>query len=246
MTKYEFCFPITPKIGRTWPEKQTADGFEVECTNDELLIRGDSSDAAEDGLKAQAETLTASLLQAMGFEEKQPLAGGLARVKKTSPSQPTGIVLLPCDKMEMQDRVEFVMEASHGADVCVVLDSRAVEAGKVTTLADRARRSPSLQRMLDYIGKFYGDPEKNLAPLYDILQIVETEFAGRKQAAAKLGIPFAALDALGRITNDCTIATSRQPGESSGPLRAITEKALSECTEAAEAIIRAYAARIPA
>jgi hypothetical protein len=124
------------------------------------------------------------------------------------------------------------------------LDSREVEAQKITTLAERARRSLSLQRMLGYMVEFRSDPEKKLAPLYDIIKIVETEFGDRKKAATALGIPFDDLHRAGGILHDPAILTSRHRGESTDPQRAATDEELAHCIGVAETIIRTYAEKL--
>jgi hypothetical protein len=112
MASYEFCFPISPRTGRSWPKKLPSGGFEVEVANDELLLRTETTAVSVDKLKHQTETVAASLIQAMSFEEKQPLTGVLARIVKTSPGEPTATSVFLSDKMNMWDHVESV-KASH-------------------------------------------------------------------------------------------------------------------------------------
>ncbi len=92
---------------------------------------------------------------------------------------------------------------------------------------------------------FRADREKGLAPLYDILEIVETEFDNRKKASDALGLQFDDLRRLAKIANDPTIRTARHPGQSPGTTRDIVPEELAHCERTAEAIIRAYAKRIP-
>lgn len=244
MANYTFSFPITPKIGRTWPNKKTCDGFEIEVRDDELLLCIDSADGSDDRLKANAQELAACLIAAMSFQEKQPLSGVLGRVVKTFPDGRTGTALLPSDKMEMGDRVDFVVEASHSADAYVVLDSRAVEADVITTFALRARRSVSLKHMLDWMEEFHRDPDRKLAPLFDIVELVEKELGGLDKTRDRLGISRQGLEKAMQVANDDSIRTARHPGVRPTSLREITPEELNHCIKTAEAIIRSYAENV--
>lgn len=246
MTKYEFCWTVSPPPHHRLEAKKNVDAFEVELAGGQVIVRSDYTDTPEEELKERAETIAVALAHATGYRLGQQLTPVFSRVMRTpSTAGPTDIGLFLVDQMpEMRDHVRCTVEKHHKVDAVIVIDSDDVEAGEIFTLAEKARRDPALQQMLDFIGKFRTDSEKKLAPLYDILQTVERQFCGRDNAASALGLQAADLNELGRIANDPTIRTSRHSGKSTGAQRAITNKELADCMQVAEAIIRAYAAQV--
>jgi hypothetical protein len=66
--------------------------------------------------------------------------------------------------------------------------------------------------MLDMQAAFYVDPEKKIAPLFDIVELIEAEYRGESGAANALGISRNALEEVKRIANDPAIRTARHPG----------------------------------
>lgn len=131
-----------------------------------------------------------------------------------------------------------------GQDGEVIFDSAADEFTAAKSLADRAAHNVRLQRMLDDMQRFYGDPEKKLAPLYDVLQAVETQFHGRDNVAPALKISAKDVQDLGRICNNRDIFNARHPGKGTSPKRPATAQELELCERVAETIIDRFAGTV--
>lgn len=115
---------------------------------------------------------------------------------------------------------------------------------RIGDLARRAARDPNLLDMIDHQSRYDADPDGRLHPLYDVLQVVERLYGGRKQAALALNISEADLSDLGRVTNDPKVLSGRHPGKSQGPHRTASEGEVATCERVARAIIQNYAAQI--
>ena len=244
MTNYEFCWSFAPAGQCRWERKTTIDGLETEFVGDQIIIRADSTRGSEDELHGCAEAIAMSLAGAMSFRKAQKFALVFNHVKRTSTASGIeDIALHLADQLPgMHDDVNWTKVSHVKLDAVLLEDSRDADLDEVIALADKARRSASMQRMLNWQTVFYADPEKKLAPLFDIVELVEAEYGGESGAAQALGISRKALEKVKRVANDGTIRTARHPGKSSGTLRDITAEELAHCVRTAEAIIRSYAA----
>jgi len=239
MTKYEFHWSIAPDVLVGRQTKERIGRFEFEIGTDRIVARTEFTDAPKSDLRAEAAAIVSNLARAIAFQEKRQVTPALGNVTCTSDSGSADIEL--STSVSMVIAVEKVRVAVHGPDGALVFSSEEQEFQQIKMLADRAARSVPLQQMLDHIQVFYGDPTKKLAPLYDILQIAETQFRGRDGIAAALAIPTKDLERLGRITNDVGILNARHPGSGSGPKRAATTEEIAFCERVAETIIRTFA-----
>lgn len=115
---------------------------------------------------------------------------------------------------------------------------------RVALQATRADRDANLRDMLDHFGRYIADPDGRLHPLYDVLQVAERLYGGRRRAASALNILDADLSDLGRISNDPTVLNGRHPGRAPGPHRVATAPEVAACERVARAIIENYAATV--
>jgi hypothetical protein len=113
-------------------------------------------------------------------------------------------------------------------------------------IADLTRRGmidANLQAMLERWSRYIADPERRLNPLYDVLEIAERLYGGRRNAAVALSVSEADLNDLGRISNDSAVLNGRHPGKSPGPHRIATEFERTTCERVARALIESQAAK---
>jgi len=238
--KYEFCWSaLPPQAGRHW--KLTVEGFEIEMATDRITATIESAMDTEDKLRGRAENIVDNLARATRFQENIDLVVTFKHVTRISSS---GSEIALAVGAAMTTAVGKVSVTVLDANGTVAFSSLEAERMAITRLSERARHSVPLQRMLDHIEAYRGDPEKNLGPLYNILQVAETEFGGRDSAAASLGLPATELDELGRIANDRSILNARLPGRGTGPKRPATDLELAQCERVAKTLICSFANRI--
>ena len=244
MAKYEFCWVVSPTRLRPWQRTLEIDGLEVEVFGDRIVVRADSDDVAADGLRIQAGHIVAALVRAMSFHESLPLTYEFSSTKTTLADGPSHTAIDVRDSFEMRDNVTHQMYTYIKCGAVIVKQSDEVSLQKILLDFDRLRASRQYSDMLEFISAFRADPERKLAPLYNILEVAEGEFGGRRPAARMLNLSEANLSYLAKTANDRTIRTARHPGRSIGVIRDITMAELTRCERTAEEIIRAYAKRI--
>ena len=98
--------------------------------------------------------------------------------------------------------------------------------------------------MLEHWSRYAADPHGRLHPLYDVLQVVERLYGGRRESAAALKLKEADLKELGRITNDPTVLNGRHPGRAQGPHRVASDDEVKTCERVARALIEQQASKI--
>jgi len=92
--------------------------------------------------------------------------------------------------------------------------------------------------MLQHWSEYAADSDRRLHPLYDVLQVAERLYRGRKNAALALKMSEADLDDLGRISNHPAVLNGRHPGRTLGPHRVATESEANTCERLREPLSR--------
>lgn len=174
MTKYEFCWTIEPARQRRFQRRRRTDVFDVEISGDNIFVRTDFIVTSEDELRAQAEDMAKNLVRAMADRERQRLSLGFNHIKRTTETFGQSDISLRFEERlpEMRDEVSWTKVGYVKLDAVLVERSEDGDLDEVFRLSERARQSPSLQKMLDWKAAFYADSEKKLAPLYDVLELV--------------------------------------------------------------------------
>lgn len=246
MTKYEFCWKVEPARQRQWHRRYSADEFSVEISGDHILVQADSGATQEDELKGRAENIAKNLVRAMAVREKRGLVLEFAHIKRTVQTPERSDIGLRLEEQlpEIRDEVSWTKIRYIKLDAVLIEHSQDTGLDELIRLSERARRSPSLQKMLDMQAAFYVDPEKKTAPLFDIVELIEAEFRGESGAAKALGISRNGLEEVKRIANDPAISTARHPGQATAALRDITSDELRHCVRTTEAIVSEYAKQI--
>ncbi len=96
--------------------------------------------------------------------------------------------------------------------------------------------------MLDFRLAYFGDPQKHLDHLFNILELAVTAFKQMSKLAKKLGIDIDDLRRMNNISNDEEIVTGRHPGGTLGSHRDPRPDEVELCERVADAIISKYSA----
>ena len=165
----------------------------------------------EDELKGRAENIAKNFVRAMAHKEKRWLVPEFAHTKRTVQTPERSDIGLRLEEQlpGMRDEVSWTKISYVKLDAVLIEHSQNLGLDELIRLSERARRSPSLQKMLDMQTAFYVDPEKKIAPLFDIVELIEAEYRGESGAAKALGISRKALEKVKRIANDPAIRTAR-------------------------------------
>lgn len=115
---------------------------------------------------------------------------------------------------------------------------------RVLDRTGRAATDANLRDMLGHWSRYVADSEGRLHHLYDVLEVVERLYGGRRRAASGLNMNYADLGELGRISNDPTVRNGRHPGGTPGPHRIATEVEAEACERVVKAIIEKYESQV--
>jgi len=240
MNKYTFIWTISPSPAVEYAD--TIPPFDVVIGKNTitLTIRANSADAQ---LIDQANEVAHDVARSLSYEHSSRFDVAYGGYEEEAPtgSKSAYVIARISGMSVMLGSAEFEMRDSDGN----VIDSSAIQRRKrLTTLTRRAILDPNLRDMLDHRSRYASDPDGRLHPLYDVLQVVERLYRGRKYAAKALNMTFDELDALARISNNPYVLNGRHPGESPGPHRTASEAEVNTCERVARAIIDNYAAKI--
>ena len=240
MNKYTFFWTISPSA--TVEYADTIPPFDVVIGRDTITLttRAKSADAQ---LIDQANEVAHDVARSLSYEHSSRFDvayGGYEEEAPTGSKSAHVVARIPAISV-MLASAEFEVRDSDGN----VINSSAIQRRKrLTTLTRRVILDPNLRDMLDHRSRYASDPDGRLHPLYDVLQVVERLYRGRKNAAKALNMTFDELDALARISNNPYVLNGRHPGESPGPHRTASEAEVNTCERVARAIIDNYAAKI--
>jgi hypothetical protein len=234
---YEFCWSLRPRLSTQWKGARQVEGFTVELNQETIKLRIET-DHPESEVRERASIFAESLVSALGYAHSQSI-----EVRLSSMSRKTGDQLF-LQHFENVDVVAMISGAASwkmtSADGTLVISSEDIEFDQAVIRADRIRKSESLQRMLSYVARFRADERHSLAPLYDVIKLLETEFKGRKNLTAALGVSDKAISRATGIMNRSDILVSRHPGETLGPQREIASEELAHCLDVVTRLISAY------
>jgi hypothetical protein len=108
-------------------------------------------------------------------------------------------------------------------------------------LSDVVQADQKFKRMSDYLVDYYDDPNRSLAPLFDIIELAARIFGHKHKAANALNIGVQKMKEANDIINDSSIRSGRHRGKELGPQRDPTAAEIRKCEEVAEEIITHYA-----
>jgi hypothetical protein len=249
MNKYTFNWNITPATEGDYALKFPP--FEVVARGNTLALTTAADAADEQRVREQADEVAHNLARSLSCEH-----GERFEVKSAGYH-----VLYPTGQQSVSISVQLtvkpaVLSGSVDFDVCDatgnVIDSSALRREKerqaahqrITDLTRRSAADTDLRDMLDHWSRYAADTDGRLHPLYDVLQVVERLYGGRRKAASALSLSDADLSDLGRIGNDPTMLNGRHPGKAPGPHRIASEAEVATCERVAKAIIENYASKV--
>ncbi len=233
MNKYTFTFKVKPGIDVEY--KISVAPFDAVIREETLVLTATADEADEDRRRKQADQAAHDLIRSLSYE----LADGFAVefqgrhvLRDTGQQSVTFTVkvdILPAD-LESRRAVER--------------RERQAAQSRIADLAKRATTDANLRDMLEHWSRYAADPDGRLHPLYDVLQVAERLYGGRKKAAAALNVSEADLRDLGRISNGPTVLNGRHPGRAQGPHRIASEAEVNDCERVARVLIENQAAKV--
>jgi hypothetical protein len=246
MSKYTFNFSIKP--GAAVDYAVTVSPFHAVLREATLALTTNADDSDEEKLREQADQVAHDLARSLSYERTERfLVAYLGRhvIMPTGQQRVSAsfqITVNPAPSVDFQ-----VRDAAGSITDSTTLQRERERLAAQQRLVDRAIRAaadPNFRDMLEHWARYGADPDGHLHPLYDVLQVAERLFGGRKQAASALHMSEADLDRLGRISNNPTILTGRHPGKSQGPHRIAADSEVNICERVARTVIEGYAAKI--
>jgi hypothetical protein len=251
MNKYTFHWTLAPPAPVEYSISVAP--FEVVARGNTLTLTTTADASAEQSLREQANEVAHNLARGLSFEHGErfevastgydvltPGGGQRASISCTIIAK-GAVVLATCGAAA----VEIRDAAGNVIDSPAIRQGRELEVAlqRLTEITKRAALDANLRDMLDHWTRYDAD-DGRLHPLYDVLQVAERVYGGRKKASSALNLSDTDLSDLGRISNDPTVLNGRHPGESPGPHRIATKAEVNTCERVARAIIGNYAATI--
>lgn len=241
MNKYTFNFSITSRVPVECAV--TVPPFDAVLRETTLALKVDADAADELRLHEQADQVAHDLARTMCYVlgERFELDSQGRHVLHDTGQQSVSVrvkgVILPAT-------VSTAASADFDARLASERRERQDAQRLIEDLTRRSAIDANLQDMLRHWSRYAADPAGRLHPLYDVLQVVERLYGGRKGAASALSMSDADLSDLGRISNDPTVLNGRHPGRVQGPHRTATEHEVKTCERVARAIIEKQAAKV--
>jgi hypothetical protein len=232
MNKYIFKFKVTPGFDVEY--KVSVPLFDATLRDETLVLKATADAADESRLHEQADLVARDLVRSLSYE----LADGFAvEFQSRHVLRDTGQ-----QSVTATFRVE-VLPADFEERKAAERRERQAAESRIADLAKRATIDANLRDMLEHWSRYAADPEGRLHPLYDVFQVAQRLYGGRKNVAVALNVSEADLSNLGRISNDPTVISGRHPGRAQGPHRIATEVEATTCERVARALIENQAAK---
>jgi hypothetical protein len=230
-----FRWEVKPTIPGQWHTTERHLEFKI-------LISGDWVEAhAEDNGKQEsqrrkAEEIVISLVRYISLRERQRFATVLRSVTRfDSGANRSDVIVLPSGVqcIASSGLLDAVVASSEGT---VLVDSRKERMLEMRRFV-ATKEDENVKRMSDYLLDYYVDPEKKLAPLFDIFELAVKVFRNEDELSKSLQIEPDEIRAVKKTTNERRIRTSRHRGQYLGQQRDVTSHERRRCEVAAERIV---------
>lgn len=241
MATNEFRWGVKPAIPGHWRGTQMHDGFELEIADDWIEARK-GNDGKSDAQQRRAQEIVEGIIRGIGRAEKTRFTAVLGSVSRFDPhsNRRDTNISLSGGAISAKASAHFDMTLT-SADGTVVADSRRDRMLELLRLADAYGANATLRRMSDYLLDYHADPDKKLAPLFDVIELARKVWGGDEhKAATSLGIGIRRINAATKIMNDRTIRSGRHPGQELGAQRGPTPAETQLCEGVAEQIVSEY------
>jgi len=235
----EFRWGVNPTIPGHWRNKLTHDGFEVEIAADWIELRK-QDDGQPDAQRQRAEQIVEGIVRRVGLAEKTRFTATLGSVARFDPlSNRRDINVYVSDSLGLRAsaHADVVVTSSDGT---VVTNSRQERLTELLRFADTSATNQTLRRMSDYLLEYYADPDKKLAPLFDIIELAAEAFGHQHKAATALNSGIQQMKDATSLMNDSTIRSSRHRGQELGQHRDPTPEETRLCEIVADKILSEY------
>ena len=251
MNRYTFNWNITPALEVEYAV--TISPFEIKALGNTLALATTADASDEQRVRTQADDMAHNFARSLSYEhgERFVVAAAGGRVLYPTGQQrvtasfritvrPAAVATSGTLDFDARDAAGNVIDSS------ALRRERERQAAhqRITDSTRRAGIDPNLKDMLDHWSRYTGDSDGRLHPLYDVLQVVERLYGGRRKASSALKISQGDLSDLGHISNDPTVLNGRHPGNSPGPHRTASETEVRTCERVARAIIENYASKV--
>lgn len=236
----EFRWSVKPAIPGHWHTANLEhDGFEVEIAADRIEARCEDI-GQRDTQQKRAGEIVAGIVRKMGLAEQTRFTttfGSLSRFDPHSGRRNSNVFLSASLSMKAGFHADAVVISANGP---VITDSRKKRMSELVRFADDAAKNETLRRLSDYMLDYYADPEKRLAPLYDIIELATKVFGDRGKAISSLGISARHWKKAAAIMNNPTIRSGRHRGQELGKQRDPTPAEVRSSEAVAEQIVSEY------
>jgi hypothetical protein len=236
----EFRWGVKPSIPGHWRDTLRHNGFDVAIAGDWIELRKEE-EGERDAQEIRAQQIVNAIIRKIGLAEKTRFTAKMAGVARFDPhSNHRDITVLLSDSvgLTMSGHADVLVTAADGT---IVSDSRKDRMTELLMFANTWAMSDMLGRMSDYLLDYYGDPEKKLAPLYDIIELATEVFGHEHKAATSLGIGIRKMKHATGVMNDESIRSGRHRGQELGPQREPNQAEVQLCETVAEQIVSEYA-----
>src|SRR5579864_8051843 len=238
MTINEFRWGIKPAVPGHWRETLSHDGFEIEIADDWIEVRKEDN-GERDAQQKRAQQIVEGIVRKIGLYEKAKFTatfGSLARFDADSNRRDTTAFI--SDSVKASVHMDIVLTSADGT---VIADSKKEREAELLRFADLCSGNENLRAISDYLLEYHSDPQKKLAPLYDIIERADKIFGSRDKAAIALGVSKKTISRTTGVINDKTIRSGRHRGQELIGQRDPSPAESQLCEAVAKQIVNEYA-----
>jgi hypothetical protein len=236
----EFRWGVKPAIPGHWRDTLKHDGFDVEITGDWIEVRKEEGGEL-DAQQRHAQQIVEGIIRKIGLTEEMRFAATLGSVSRFDPyssRRDINVLLANGLGLKASAHADVVVTSADGK---IVTDSRKDRMTDLLRFTNASAGSDTLRRLSDYLLEYHGDPEKKLAPLFDIIELATEVFGHEHTAATSLGVGIQRMKDTSNVINDSSIRSGRHRGQEVGQQREPTPAEAQLCETVAEQIVSEYA-----
>jgi hypothetical protein len=239
MATNEFRWGVKPAIPGHWRDTLSHDDFEVEIAGDWIEARKED-DGQREAQQRRAQQIVEGISRKMGLAERTRFMTTLASVSRFdhySGRRDINVCLSGSAGVKASGHADMVLTSADGT---VVADSRKERMSELLRFAEASAKNGTLRRMSDYILGYHTDPDRKLAPLFDIIELAAEVFGHEHKAATSLGVGVQRMKDATNVMNDSSIRSGRHRGEEVSQQREPTPAEAQLCEAVAEEIVTEY------